>query len=300
TPASGARPRSEPSTAELLPDDRESFEKMLFETIEKLRPLHRKLGPPRRGDWLDQHSERGQTFRQYLRSKPYIPDEKQNVIYIQPLGEFTPAHRRIVQLTAEFVELCFGFKVETKESLPISLIPDSARRRHPTSGDEQILTGYVIENILKPRLPEDACAYVCLTSSDLWPGEGWNFVFGQALIGGQLGVWSIYRFGDPTKSEEAFKKSLLRTLKIATHEIGHLFSFEHCIAYECNMCGTNHLDETDRYPLLLCPECVAKVCYLSRQHPLTHYRKLSKFCKQNGLKDEHELYEKNIKALTER
>jgi hypothetical protein len=29
--------------------------------------------------------------------------------------------------------------------------------------------------------PADALAYLALTASDLWPGEGWNFVFGRDL-----------------------------------------------------------------------------------------------------------------------
>ena len=38
-------------------------------------------------------------------------------------------------------------------------------------------------------LPKDAFAFVAFTSSDLWPGEGWNFVFGQASMEGRIGVW---------------------------------------------------------------------------------------------------------------
>src|SRR3712207_7363776 len=43
-----------------------------------------------------------------------------------------------------------------------------------------------------------------------------------------------------------FKLTLLRTLKIAAHETGHMFSVRHCTKYECVMNGSNHLGETDR------------------------------------------------------
>jgi len=132
------------------------------------------------------------------------------------------------------------------------------------------------------------------------PGEGWNFVFGQALLGGGVGVWSLYRLGNPDESSGSFKQCLLRTLKIATHETGHIFSILHCIAYECNMCGSNSFEETDRYPLYLCPECVAKVCWMSGLEPVERYKKLAEFCKEDGLKEEQEFYEKSIKALSEK
>ena len=47
---------------------------------------------------------------------------------------------------------------------------------------KQILTTHVLGEVLKPRLPKDAAAYIAFTASDLWPGEGWNFVFGQATL----------------------------------------------------------------------------------------------------------------------
>jgi hypothetical protein len=38
--------------------------------MDKLRPLHKKLGSPRPGDWLYHHREAGQTFEEYLRCEP--------------------------------------------------------------------------------------------------------------------------------------------------------------------------------------------------------------------------------------
>ena len=64
----------------------------------------------------------------------------------------------------------------------MDLIPATARREHPTWHVKQILSTYVLDEVLRPRLPADACVYIALTTSDLWPGEGWNFVFGQASL----------------------------------------------------------------------------------------------------------------------
>ena len=133
------------------------------------------------------------------------------------------------------------------------MIPAAARREHPTWHVKQILSTYVLDEVLRPRLPADACAYIALTTSDLWPGEGWNFVFGQASLSERVGVWSIARNGDPHGGDAAFRLCLLRTLKTASHETGHMFSMQHCTLYECNMCGSNHQRGSGPPPLVALP-----------------------------------------------
>jgi len=265
--------------------------------MEKLRPLHRKLGKPKPGDWLAVHDEPGQTFEQYRRARPARPVGKRNTIYIQPLGEFTPSQRKIVSLTADFMGRYFGLPVKVCDDLPLSLIPKKARRVHPTWGVKQILSIYVLDRVLKPRLPKDAAAYLAFTASDLWPGRGWNFVFGQASLSERVGVWSIHRNGDPDRNEAAFRLCLLRTLKTATHETGHMFGMRHCTAYECNMCGSNHRAESDRRPLALCPECLAKLCWATGANPVERYETLSEFCKATGLNEERKFYQRSLSAL---
>jgi len=271
--------------------------KQLEKTIAHLKPLHRKLRNPGPHDWLAQHHEPGQTFRQYLACRPVRPIGKRSVIYVQPLGTFSNTQRKIIELTAEFIGLYFDTKVKISKDLPLSVIPAKARRTHPTWGDKQILSTYVLEKVLAPRLPKDAAAYIALTTSDLWPGRGWNFVFGQASLRNRVGVWSIYRNGDPDKDSSTFGLCLLRTMRTATHETGHMFSMHHCIAYECNMCGSNHRQESDRRPIALCPQCLAKVCWATGSDPLGRYGKLYRFCKANGLGPEAAFYAKSIVAL---
>jgi len=265
--------------------------------MDALRPLHHKLGKPRPGDWLSVHREPGQTFDQYAASDPIRPVGERRVIYVQPLGEFTPSQRRIVELTREFLGLWFSVPSRILPDLPASAVPDEARRRHPSWGMEQVLTTYVLDKVLKPRLPADAAACLALTATDLWPGPGWNFVFGQASLRERVGVWSIYRNGDPDAGEDEFRLCLLRTLKTAAHETGHMFSMLHCTAYECCMCGSNHREESDRRPLWLCPECMAKVCWATGADPAARFRKLADFCKSNGLRAESAFYEKCLAVL---
>jgi archaemetzincin len=270
----------------------------LMETMERLKPLHKKLGKPRPGDWLATHPESGQSFRAYLDSGPVKPDRTRQIIYIQPLGAFTPLQVKIIALTAEFMGSYFGVSVKLEEVISLSLIPERARRVHPSWGNHQILTSYVLDEVLKPRLKKDALALIAFTPADLWPGEGWNFVFGQASLRGRVGVWSIYRNGDPTESEDSFRLCLLRTLKTATHEMGHMISMLHCIQYECNMCGSNHREESDRRPLALCPECLAKLCWATRIEPEERFKDLAAFCQKQGLEKEAAFFQKSWKVLT--
>ncbi len=267
--------------------------------IEKLEPLHEPLGKPQPGDWLWSHDEPGQTFDEYVRGRPVRPTGKRRVIYVQPLGPLTDTQRQIITLSAEFLGHYYDRPVKIRDDLPLSLIPTNARRKHPEWGVDQILSTYVLDKVLKPRLPDDAAAYIAFTAIDLWPGEGWNFVFGQASLRDRVGVWSINRNGDPDEGEDEFRLCLLRTLRTATHETGHMFSVKHCIQYECNMCGSNHREESDRRPLYLCPHCVAKVCYATEADPVERYQSLANFCHEHDLREESDFYQKSIDALTE-
>ena len=262
-----------------------------------LRPLHRRLGKPGPHDWLAHHHEPGQTFDQYVRCGPVMPRGKRRVIYIQPIGDFTKTQRRIVDLTVRFMSLYFDRPVQIRPALSLDVIPASARRVHPAWKVKQVLTGHVLNKVLKPRLPEDAAAYIAFTTSDLWPGEGWNFVYGEASLRERVGVWSIHRNGDPEESEAAFRLCLLRTMKTATHETGHMFSMYHCTLFECNMCGCNNRAESDRRPIALCPECLAKVCWATGADPLQRYKNLSAFCREAGLPKEREFYDRCIAVL---
>jgi archaemetzincin len=222
---------------------------------------------------------------------------ERRVLYIQPLGDFTATQRRIVTLSAEFMGLYFNTTAKVCEDIPISVVPEEHRR--PARGfGPQTRSTYVLDDLLKPRLPKDAAALIAFTSSDLFPEDSWNFVFGQASLRERVGVWSLARYGDPDKSAAALRLCLLRTIKTATHETGHMFSMYHCILYECNMCGSNHMQESDAKPLALCPECQAKLCWATGADPVEQFKKLGAFCKDHGLDDEAAFYQKSLDALT--
>ena len=266
------------------------------EVEEKLRHLARLLGRPELGDWLAEHPEPGQTFDEYLSANPVRRGRPLNTLDLCLLGDFTGPQEQILKLTQNYMGLFFDVPVRVRRRVPLSEIPARARRTHPDWGDRQVLSGYVLREVLETDRPYDALAYLALTASDLWPGKGWNFVFGQANLRRRVGVWSIYRNGDPGGGEEAFHLCLRRTLATATHETGHNLTMWHCIAFACLMNGSNHQEERDSRPMDLCPVCLRKLLWNLQADPVLYLKRLGEFSREHGL-DEAGWYARAEAAL---
>ena len=264
----------------------------LADVESKLKPLAQPLPKPRPGDWLAAHKEPGQTFTQYLAARPVRKSDKLQTIYISQIGEFSPQQEKVLDIACEYLSVVYQVPVKRHNKLALADIPHRAQRVHPRWGDKQILTTYVLDEVLKTTRPDDALAYLAFTSSDLYPQDDWNFVFGQANLRGRVGVWSIYRFGDPAKSDTDFQQCLRRTLSTASHETGHILTIQHCTAFACNMNGSNSLPESDRQPLHFCPVCLRKVCWNLRVDPAKYLAELEAFCRKHDLEEEAEWYAK--------
>jgi archaemetzincin len=278
--------------------DSQGTEETKYAPLEaELAPLARKLGKPRPGDWLYEHEESGQTFHEYLEARPVRKSKRRHTIYLCLVGKFTTKQKLIIDLTRKYMTIFFNTPVKVRKQIPKQDLPERAQRFHPASGHSQILTTYILNKVLKPDMPADALAYLAFTTNDLWPGAGWNFVFGQASSASRTGVWSIYRNGDPARSRNAFQRCLRRTLATATHETGHILTMDHCIVYECSMNGCNNLEESDSKPLHLCPVCLRKLCWNLQVEPVPYLEKLAAFSNKHGLNNESRWYRLAIKTL---
>lgn len=253
------------------------------DATEILRDLHKPLGKPKPGEWLHSQFEPGQSFAQYAQADPIRPTSERHTIYVQPLGKLNEQQREIILVSGEFIGLYFDCPIRVLPDMPDSVVPESAQRVHPQTKKSQYLAPFILDKVLAGALPEDALAYIAFTATDLYPQDDWNYVFGQASIQKRVGVWSIARFGNPNDDADSYKQALKRTLKVATHETGHMLSMYHCTEFECNMCGSNSLDETDRSPLWLCPTCLAKVHWATRTDPIERFENLAGFCEKHGL-----------------
>ena len=77
----------------------------------------------REGDWLETFKEDGQTFEEYISQNPTLPTAERKIIYIQPIGEFTETQRKVLQLTAEYMQAFYGLKVKLNDIKSLGKIP---------------------------------------------------------------------------------------------------------------------------------------------------------------------------------
>lgn len=264
--------------------------------IAKIAMLDEDIQPPQPGDWLDVHDEKGQTLVQYLASRPVRATEKRKLIYLKPVGSFSVDQLRIVNYTAEYLEIFYGLKTIVEDPVSDNIIPASARR--VWGGDhEQLLTTHIFNNILLPAIPDDAVVVMAITTKDLYPSDRFNFVFGQARLKDRIGVTSIYRYTDEPLNEKNFNQCLERMIKTSSHEIGHMFSCQHCIHAVCVMNGSNSLWESDARPNRLCSECLSKLHWNLSFDIERRQKKLVEFMKRHQLKKDAAVLAQDLRLL---
>lgn len=272
----------------------EKYQTQLQYLESSLDSLHQIKGVPVLGDWLYSNKEKGQTFEQYFHNKPPEFTENRKKLYIQPLGSFNETEQKILKLTAEYLSIFYKVPTEILDSLPLSLIPKTERR--DLGEGEQINVSYVLSDVLKPRLPDDAVSYLAFTTDDIYKGD-FNFLFGLGSTKKRVGVYSINRFGNPQENHAEFQQVLKRTLKLASHELGHMFGIKHCTKYECVMNGSNSLYELDAKPYHLCPVDLLKISWNLDINEIERYEKLLYFWEDNGFPVEADFYKKSIMLL---
>jgi archaemetzincin len=105
------------------------------------------------------------------------------------------------------------------------------------------------------NMPADGIRVLGVTGVDLFVPQ-LNFVFGEAVMGGEAAVISLHRL-DPLRYGKPADDALFRerALKEAIHELGHTFGLAHCRNPSCVMFFSNSLLETDRKGSRFCPSC---------------------------------------------
>ena len=248
------------------------------------------LGKPGPSDWLANHREAGQTFPQYMRGQPNVPNQKRNKIYLQPLGEFdaTKPGQSIDQIK-DFANRYFQMEVIV---LPPTEVDEKAiKSRTGGEGQTQLLSTDVLQ-WCKGQLPDDAYCILAITMVDLYPQESWNYVFGQASLRERVGVYSFsrYKAADPALV-------LRRCCRVMGHETGHMFGIKHCVHFKCLMNGSNHLEEADSQPLHLCPVCLRKLQAAIGFDITKRYEQLRDFSKAADLNNESTWLANRLKTI---
>jgi len=81
-------------------------------------------------------------------------------------------------------------------------------------------------------------------------------VFGEAKQGGKVALVSLFRL-EKNPDGTSLPASLFyeRAVKVALHELGHLFELLHCAHKRCLMHFSGSIEELDAQPLYLCSYC---------------------------------------------
>lgn len=253
-------------------------------------------------DWLASHEEPGQTFKQYVESRPNLPFAERKKLYIMPIGFFDPKLAPSLEELRGFTAAYFH-PLEVKMTPPATDWETKVGARVNRGTRKKQLNSRDILAWMRGKLPGDAHAMLAVTMTDLYPEDSWNFVFGQASIRNRVGVFSFARHHPQWTGQEADEQTrslvLKRSAKILTHEMGHMFGIRHCIHFECNMNGANHLDEADATPMHLCPVCLRKLHHANRFDPARRYGLLEDFYREHELKEEAGWVSKRIARMSE-
>jgi len=248
----------------------------------------RPVPAPGPDDWLTAHAEAGQSFEQFVHSRPNRPDPKRKILYLLPLGEFRAPAAPTLDLLREYAQAYFALEVRVLPTADLGGQPITTRR-NPSTGNRQLLTTDILAR-LKQRIPDDAFCLLGITMEDLYPEPSWNFVFGQASLRERVGVYSFARYdpvfyGEPRGPDHA-RTLLRRSCKVLAHETGHMFGLAHCLWYHCVLNGSNHLAESDARPLHECPVDLRKLQWSIGFDVPHRYARLYRFYQKAGFADE--------------
>lgn len=259
--------------------------------LDKLAVLDVKLGEPQYGEWRFEHPESKQSFEKYCAIKPVTITSKQKVIYLQPIGNFTPKEYEIVAKIVEYVGIFFQLETKLLPIVTKDAIPSDKKRMN--NGIEQLDASFIINEILPKKIPDDGIVIMAITAKDLFPNENWNYVFGLASYKKRTGISSFNRF----LTDNDYTLCLNRISKTAVHEIGHMFSISHCQNAVCLMNGVNHLTESDIKPNAMCSECLKKLSWNLKYDDVKRLKELTFFLKENHLDKDALILQKQLDVI---
>lgn len=90
-----------------------------------------------------------------------------------------------------------------------------------------------------------------------------TYIFGQAFLGGDTGIASLYRLNNESYGMKQDAKLLLdRFRKEVIHELGHTFGLTHCNIPTCVMRSSTYVEDIDQKEDKFCPRCREEVGHL--------------------------------------
>ncbi|XP_032653091.1 archaemetzincin-2 isoform X2 [Chelonoidis abingdonii] len=244
-----------------LYENLESREKCLLnEAFQPDSVLFRPITLHSESDWISSHPEPTQDFEQFY-NDPYRsrPTSQKSTIYVQPIGSFGDTKVSTEDYMKWLKDYCeafyYGLSVKILEPVPVS---------H---------TGCAF------RVNEYTCNLQIHAGMGIFSFARYDSDFYSASYKGRLKrvkklPSADYSVFDGYYTPAINSMLLLRSCKTLTHEIGHIFGLHHCQWLQCVMQGSNHLEESDRRPLDLCPICLRKLQSAIGFHIVERYQAL--------------------------
>lgn len=267
------------------------------------------LPPPRRGEWRAIRPEPAQTVAEFRDSGPNARVAPRDRIVVLPLGEFPldmigngkfVAMVNTPELAAVETMLAAFFQTEIdmlpREPFPIGRIPG----RIDDDGYSQYDARGLLDRAAR-RLPANAHSMLLLVNVDLYVFEGQRYAFGWSTLRNRLGVVGFSRLDPGAHSgfspAEVPGVVLRRGLRVAVHEVGHMFGLGHCQAFRCLMNGVLDLKELDQAPMRLCPLCLRKLHVVTGLDPRARDAALLRAFAELGLAEEEAWLSERVKLL---
>jgi len=167
------------------------------------------------------------------------------------LVSFGYFEKDILEKTAEAVIQEYHCTVNLKDGhLDLSEFYDSARRQYNGNA--------LLKQIDCMSFPETSKT-IGIFNVDLFIPI-LTFIFGQAFLGGETGIASLYRLNNEMYGMDVNNQLLLeRFKKEVIHELGHTFGLIHCMNPRCVMRSSNYVEDIDQKEQHLCLSCTTKL-----------------------------------------